>query len=86
MSTKAQVQARRAWIKHGLMNGDNDAVIAMLRDHLPETTSMDANQLKQFEIAKAAMSELWLRGISKRTFISRAGLTKRPSKRQPRAK
>jgi len=65
------------------MNGDNAAVIRSLAESLPNTESLDAEQLKSMDVARNFMAELFLRGIAKDSFLIESGLTGFPVEALP---
>jgi hypothetical protein len=62
-------QARRRWIEHGKMNGNNQQVMRSLAQVLPPKT------WAQRCVACKYMTELWLRDVTREEFVTEIGET-----------
>jgi hypothetical protein len=73
-------RARAKSIARGKLHGDDAAIMESLVSRLPTNEPLNADDIKKLEQALRYMAELWLRGISKRKFLTDCGLVE---KRKP---
>ena len=72
------MQQKSMWLRGGMMNGDDDSLIAALLEILPTTAGLDASGMQQLDRARAYMTELWQRGVSLNEFIDQTGINGAP--------
>jgi len=71
MTHSTETEAKKNWIKSGQMNGNNRAIMDALVASIPTSDHLDASNQNQWHAAQHYISELWLRGISKKQFQMR---------------
>jgi len=72
MSTDNQNKMR--WLRPSL-DGDDDVAIQALLNVIPTSESLSVDELKQMDLARDCMAELFLRGVSLNRFLTETGLT-----------
>jgi hypothetical protein len=77
MST-SQENATKMRYLGAAMNGTDDQVVQGLLAFLPTSTELDEDGAKKLALVRNYASELWMRGVSKATFVNQTGLTGAP--------